>query len=224
MSRTESASTIIGRNAKALRIAAGATAEDVAREVRNLGLNWGTARVSALESGQVAPSLPTVFALVHALTTITGSTVTVPMLLNSDAYVEVGSVGIRSSTFGEVFNGTPRTLRVKDFADASERIKRAHSQFDKNRADIAALPERLQSIDLGKFATVEAAAGDAERKLASSLGVPKSHVLAAITYLWDGPFIDERDRRAGPDANAQRRGIVSRSMKSEIEGVLHGDD
>jgi hypothetical protein len=35
---------------------------------------------------------------------------------------------------------------------------------------------------------------------------------------------DERDQRAGPDANAQKRGRVSRELKAELkEAVSRGD-
>jgi hypothetical protein len=37
---------------------------------------------------------------------------------------------------------------------------------------------------------------------------------------WKRTFVAERDRRAGPDANAQRRGQVSRQLKAELKEAL----
>lgn len=38
-------------------------------------------------------------------------------------------------------------------------------------------------------------------------------------------FTAERDRRAGPDANPQKRGRISRELKAELhEAVNNGDD
>jgi hypothetical protein len=43
--------------------------------------------------------------------------------------------------------------------------------------------------------------------------------------LWGRSFTDERDHRAGPDANPEKRGRVSRDLKSELhEAVNDGDD
>jgi hypothetical protein len=46
--------------------------------------------------------------------------------------------------------------------------------------------------------------------------------------LWKGTFSEERDRRAGDGANAQKRGQVSRRMQAELEAAIKaaidGDD
>jgi hypothetical protein len=45
--------------------------------------------------------------------------------------------------------------------------------------------------------------------------------------LWKRTFSQERDRRAGPEANAQKRGQVSRELRKELQAVIeaatHGD-
>jgi hypothetical protein len=38
--------------------------------------------------------------------------------------------------------------------------------------------------------------------------------------LWQGTFTEERDRRAGPDANQQKRGRISRDLRAELEKAL----
>jgi hypothetical protein len=38
--------------------------------------------------------------------------------------------------------------------------------------------------------------------------------------LWHRTFSEERDRRAGPDANQQKRGRVSRELRTELENAI----
>jgi hypothetical protein len=38
--------------------------------------------------------------------------------------------------------------------------------------------------------------------------------------LWHSTFSDERDQRAGPDANQQKRGRISRELRAELEKAL----
>jgi hypothetical protein len=41
-----------------------------------------------------------------------------------------------------------------------------------------------------------------------------------MAELWGRTFVAERDRRAGPDVNAQRRGRISRQLKAELQKAL----
>jgi len=61
-----------------------------------------------------------------------------------------------------------------------------------------------------------------------SLGM-SSMLLANISAsLWGRTFSQERDRRAGEGANAQKRWQVTRQMRAELEAAIrvakHGDD
>jgi hypothetical protein len=38
--------------------------------------------------------------------------------------------------------------------------------------------------------------------------------------LWKSAFTEERNRRAGPDANPQKRGRISRELRAELEKEL----
>ena len=70
-------------------------------------------------------------------------------------------------------------------------------------------------------------AGATEERIRRSLGI-SSMLLARVTAsLWNRTFSQERDRRAGVGANAQKRGQVTRQMQAElkeaIKGVQDGD-
>jgi hypothetical protein len=43
---------------------------------------------------------------------------------------------------------------------------------------------------------------------------------SAWSAVWGRTFSEERDRRAGGEANAQKRGRVTREMKAELEQVI----
>jgi hypothetical protein len=48
-----------------------------------------------------------------------------------------------------------------------------------------------------------------------------SHVgSAAMAELWGRSFSSERDHRAGTDANAQKRGQISRRLKAELQKAI----
>jgi hypothetical protein len=62
-------------------------------------------------------------------------------------------------------------------------------------------------------------------RMCRNIGVDRRTGVAAMVALWGRPFSAERDRRAGPDANAQRRGIVARALKAELKkAIADGND
>ena len=66
---------------------------------------------------------------------------------------------------------------------------------------------------------------EADERICRSMGVGRDIGAAAMAKLWKRTFVTERDRRAGPGANAQRRGQVSRQLKAELEEALRdGND
>ena len=59
-----------------------------------------------------------------------------------------------------------------------------------------------------------------EQRLAKRLGVPMDQLVGASARLWGRSFGDERDRRAGDGAKAQKRGQVSRALQEELRAEL----
>ena len=66
--------------------------------------------------------------------------------------------------------------------------------------------------------------GEPEQRLARDLGLDRERLAAEMAALWRRSFHAERDRRAGADANAQKKGRVARKLKAELKTVLDGDD
>lgn len=64
-----------------------------------------------------------------------------------------------------------------------------------------------------------------DMRMCKSIGVDLGTGAAAMDKLWGRPFSAERDSRAEPDANAQRKGQISRQLKAELQKVVNdGDD
>jgi hypothetical protein len=61
---------------------------------------------------------------------------------------------------------------------------------------------------------------ESDARICKSLGVDLDDGAAAMAKLWRSTFTTERDRRAGPDANPQRRGRISRQLKAELQKEL----
>jgi hypothetical protein len=62
--------------------------------------------------------------------------------------------------------------------------------------------------------------GLTEDRLAKRLGISRERLATLSFQLWRGTFSEERDRRAGHDANQQKRGRVSRELRAELEEAL----
>jgi hypothetical protein len=74
--------------------------------------------------------------------------------------------------------------------------------------------------DVGLFAQICNAQGATEVRVSKSLGVAPSTLADLSAALWQRTFSDERDRRAGEGANAQKRGQVSRTMRAELRTAI----
>jgi hypothetical protein len=62
--------------------------------------------------------------------------------------------------------------------------------------------------------------GLTEHRLAKRLKITEARLAHVSFQLWQSTFTEERDRRAGPDANQQKRGQVSRELRAELEKAL----
>jgi transcriptional regulator with XRE-family HTH domain len=202
---------VIGENARRLR--GDATADDVAKAARRYGLNWGTGRISDLEHGRVSPTLPTLAALALALSDVRDAKVTLGDLLDSDENISL-------------------TTALKVTSDQIRRFLASGDMFEfalTSPSDwIAELrdqwPVRLHEVPAGALMRLLSDFGEPEERLARDLGLDRERLAAEMAALWRRSYHAERDRRAGVDANAQKKGRVARELKAELRTVLDGDD
>lgn len=224
MSAAPELASVIGANARRIRTGAGATLEEVAKSARGYGLKgWGGGRVSDLEHGRVSPTLPTLVALCLALGDIRRSPLTLAELVEHQGAVELtGSLAIRGAALARFLDGQPVKLTKRDVPALPDVDMGELAAGVRRLAD--ELPPSVGGVSTESVIAVDRRSGEAEQRLAKKLGVRPLTVAAASAYLYRGATAsEERDRRAGPEASAQKRGRIAREISDEIKAVLDGN-
>lgn len=223
MTETKPLAEVVGQNARAHRIRHDAKLDDVARVARHYGLKWSTGRVGDLEGGRMPATLPTLFAVALTLGEVTGEPMSIADLTWFDGWVEVNpGLKVRGDALTRVLRGEPARLMARDVMEPGEAKKIVNEAIEQMRAD----NDLLQGIGANlRIEDLEQAihdAGVAEHRVAKELDVNQNVLATLSLHLWQSTFSAERDRRAGPDANAQRKGQITRQMKDELRSTLAG--
>jgi len=81
--------------------------------------------------------------------------------------------------------------------------------------------EIAEAVERGrKFgAPLVAHAGVTDKRMARQLGISVNDFMVRSIRLWGRTFSEERDRRAGADANQQKKGRIAREMRIELESA-----
>ena len=213
-------SEVLGRQrAGTTRPPVSATLDDVARAARRHGANWTPGKVSDLEHGRVFLTLPTLVITALALTNVRKGNVTVADLVESDENIVMAKgFDVTSDELKAILSGDK---------DAYNRlVRQAVDRASAGaKAAIESWPARLQEgVSVGELRDVYADYGEPEQLLERDLGVDRDRLVAEMAALWGRSFHAERDRLAGPGANAQKKGRVARKLKADLKAVLDGDD
>lgn len=214
-SGVQSLAEVVGDNCKRLRSGLGITQDELARYARSVGLRWRASSVGDFEAGRSAPSLATVLAVAAALQSALKERRSGRKRGQGLAGVSVGDL-VRSDqpvAVTELLTLPGATLAAwlgDTFADAPS---------ISNDAALESQMDRSESYLVGSGAVMERS-GLAEERMAKSLGVDLRTLSVASFHLWDRTFTEERDQRAGPDANKQKRGQVTRTMRAELAAVV----
>ena len=198
---------VVGENCRRIRKAAGVTQDDLARCARQVGLRWNAAKVGNFEAARSAPTISTVFAVVLALQMAVRDSrnVTLADLLAGDGFVALtDSIDISASVLAGVCRGQAFRLQPDMWHPKIRHTTR----------------EDVNALIRGDVATLLARSGLAEQRLAHRLGISRARLAATSFRLWQSTFSEERDRRAGPHGNQQKRGQVSRALRAELEKAL----
>jgi hypothetical protein len=217
---------VVGRNARRLR--GDATADEVAKACRQHGLNWGTGRISELEHGRVSPTLSTLVVLATALGSVRGQSVALADLVDHDGFIALASGPVlKSAALQRFLRGEPVVIRVRDVPRGLELKKRALEALTPKAMakHFAELPPAVNdAVDNELTLQLQRRSGEAEARMAKALSIDEENFATLSAYLWNRTLSAERDRRAGPDANAQDRGRITRQLKAEMEAVRRGKD
>lgn len=204
-----------GVSARAIRQASDSTLAEVAKVAKSLGLPWSSGRVGDFESGRISPSLPTLLAVSATLSEIADVPIALADLFGVDGAIRVNDeITLDAERLRNILRGEPFQIVLGDTPNAQD--------FLFSGVDYAklSLPEELRSPFIG--VVLQFAEGD--ERLTRALGTNKLTASAAMAKLWGKTFVQRRDELAGPDANAQKKGIVARQLKSELKAAIDGDD
>ncbi|MCP9621771.1 hypothetical protein FOH10_30430 [Nocardia otitidiscaviarum] len=211
---------IVGHNAKRLR--ADHNTEALAKCAKQVGLRWNTGRVTDLEAGRISPTVPTLLALTFAFGGLLGRPVALTELFEAEGFVKLNDdfPAVRADLVLEALGGQPIGLKVGHLRGGKQQTIAA---FKKSHAAWKELPTRPDDPDTLDIQTALKESGPTEDRVARDLGISTLRLAYESARLWKGTFTQERDRRAGDDANAQKRGRVSRDMKHELRQAISDD-
>jgi hypothetical protein len=200
-----SVAEVAGMNARALR--GGATLEQLTVALRPYGLQWSTGRAGDFENGRAAPNLTTLYAVAAALGDIIGRTVALAELFDGRGPVAINDeLSVDLAKLREALSGVPVKAR------------KAALKTTMGRPLVFQTPAGVDP-ELHRRVLVEFRESD--RRMSRSLGVTPEVAAAAMAKLWRRTFVAERDRLVGPDANAQKRGRISRRLKAQLQEALN---
>lgn len=199
---------VVGANCKRLRISIGITQDGLAQYARSLGLRWTASKVGDFEAGRSAPTLATVLIVGDALAWAA-----------SQASFEI-DIGYSDQP------APPTEVTLADLLDAGDGLIALSDGHTVRAVDLVAVARGrgFESWD-GAVEPPMRQPGMTEKRIARSLNVSDLAFAEASFLLWHKTFSEERDQRAGTEANQQRKGRISREMRSELEKALfNGND
>jgi len=222
---------VVGQNCKHIRSEIiGVTQDELARHARAIGLRWNAAKVGSFEAGRSAPTFATVIAVTVALQMAAQERestqgVTLADLLAGHGFVELTDIldTVPTGWVADVCRGRASTWPPADeyWRDAWP-VQEVEPGVLKRRAARTAAAVKQAAAQMAEVGELDVAerSGLTEHRLAQRLDISRA-LLADVSYrLWNGTFSEERDRRAGAEANQQKRGRVSRELRAELEEAL----
>jgi hypothetical protein len=234
---SEPLAKVVGWNCKRIRTEiVGMTQDELAGYARNIGLHWTASSVGDFEAGRSAPTFATVLAVALALELALrdaadrrGETldrgVTLADLVSHEGRVELtDTVNLGAVLVAAVCRGQFFTLDAAGDRAAHDLLTGTGQVLQQTGTVVAEVQDILSRMGAGSsgggVVKVLAHSGLTEHRLAQRLGIDRILLAGASFQLWQSTFSEERDRRAGPDANQQKRGRVSRELRAELEKAL----
>lgn len=216
-----SLASVVGKNARTLR--GDLSGDRLANAARKHGLNWGTGRIADLEAGRVSPTLPTLISLALALGDVRGQPVKLADLLHHDGFVTVsGDLVLSGEALTHFVSGWPVHRLLRYLPGGAEKIASLIERVDDSRAQMKL--SFVDVVDKRLSGDIYQRSGEAEERAARALDIDTYDLAIAAAYLWGRSLSDERDRRAGSSATAQKRGRITRQLYDELKAALDGDD
>lgn len=191
-----------GQHVRQIRLDAGVTLQDFAKEAKRCGLGWAPARVSDLESGRVDAKLDTIVKVAQTLANLLGRPVTLAELLGGHPYAAL-------------LRGEPVQPEQADATPTDVARRGGYESVEQAAEDLGVEPDQAAAVLLAYEDT-----GLVDQRAASELGLSVRDLTIYSFRLWGSNFTAERDRRGGPGAHAAKLGEATRAMRAEIREHL----
>lgn len=225
--KAKSLGAVIGAGVRVLRLEQGLTQDELARSLRNAGLDWDQGALARLEAGGRGVSPEQHLLLAQAL----GVEPYQLIAGDDDDWVTLTprarwrTIAVRAAYAG----ANPAQMPAGDFEDPVIRSVRKVAQVIVGRHEQrAAAAKWWPRATAGQLDEAIEAVGDAERKAGRALGVDPVAVSTVAHKKWGRSFTAERDARAaglleegaGRRALQALRGHVTRQLLAELAPIL----
>ncbi len=197
---------VLGANCRRIRTDARVTQDELAWAARQVGLKWTASKVRDFEVGRSAPTFATVLALTVALNRVITRTRFTARTTQGGNEIAIQLDPVRMA---DLVNYGGEVSVTEDFELAGEWLAEYCSGGIWNTED------GVQSVSSNSSVL-----GLTEERVAGRLGISTDRLYAESQRLWNRTFTAERDRIAGPGANSQRKGQVTRQLKAELEKAI----
>ena len=216
---SRSLAEVVGAGCQRVRSEIGITQDELARYARDVGLRWNAAKVGDFEAGRSEPAFKTVLAVTLALQWAAekagkdrGSGVSPADLVGTDGWVMLTDLNFPAEELAAACRGEAWRFSRADYErGAAEHTNRLRLEVQRDIFGEQALTEAERML---------LRSGLAEDRLTRSLGISRSRLADVSFRLWQCTFSEERDRRAGSDANQQKKGRISRELRAELQKAL----
>jgi hypothetical protein len=209
---TKSLAEVAGAQARTLRLAADKSLEDVATAARSYGLRWSTGSVGDFEGGRATASLKNLLVVAAVLRDVTGRPITLVDLFAGNGSVDItDNLPVELSELRDMLAGQPVRMLPQQGVRITVKL---------SGPPVPYWPEGVRGVDPSVHKRVLDALSESDVRMCKNIGVDPFVGAAAMAKLWGKTFTAERDERAGLDANAQRRGRISRQLKAKLQELI----
>lgn len=225
MDESRSLEKVVGDNVRRVRLFLGLTLNDVAVQLRGLGLPWSTGRLGNIEAGRGTASIQVVLALAMALTDAQRGPlgerrlVTPEALLRSETPVRLSSaVALTQEGYDKLLSGSGPVGAV-DVVGGRKLLEDAGRK-------LTAWSESLPpGITHGEVQAGRDHFDLADARAAKKLGIEKDEFLRLCLIQWRMVLSDKVDELAPEGATPQKRGRITRELVADLqEAMARGDD
>lgn len=200
----------LGRNTRAIRQMYGLTLEDVAKVARaSLGKSWTGNYLADIESGRGGSTVEHVVTVAMALSEAAGEPVTVQELISGPGLLEITPwIHVKPERLADILAGGDARLQPGDRSNSMEGAAREFARIFGGVDGV--------EIDAASWTL-------ADERARKKIGIDKDQFIKESIKLWGNLLSVETENRAGENANAQKKGIVTRKLINELQESLQNN-